>query len=176
MNQFILSDQYCPIESARMNCDIHTRSQSKEGCQILSNCFTLERMAQPDCPRTQKGTARKHSYPHHPCCKWVKESTANMDWVIQHTQELFNEYTRRHGKHHFTESFLNWVIDNVDDAIVPEGDLTPFPVAINQDAKCRAVAGFDTKPVFEQYRLFYKYDKPFAKWEKGQAQPNWFKA
>lgn len=175
MNIFILSDSYCPEESAKMQCDTHITSQSKETIQILSNCFSIERLSAPDCPKTQKGHSRKHSYPHHPCSKWAVKTKANMEWLILHAQAQFEEFTFRNKKRHFSQDFLDWIILNIKDVEVPNGGLTEFAVAINKDKRCRQLPDFNSFSVSEQYRQFYIWDKPFAKWDKGRTQPDWFK-
>lgn len=157
-----------------MQCDDHIVSQAKESVQMLSNCFELERLQAKDCPKTQKGHSRKHSYPHHPCSKWAKASKANMDWLILHAQAQFEEFIFRNKKRHFSHDFLDWIIKNIDDSIVPDGDLTPFAVAIQQDKNCRKIPNFDSFSVTEKYRAFYRLDKPFAKWKRGRQQPDWF--
>jgi hypothetical protein len=64
-----------PMLAAQALVDQHVNKQVSETAQELSNCYTLEQLADPSCPRTKKGTPRKHSYPHHPCCKWPAEVT-----------------------------------------------------------------------------------------------------
>jgi len=174
MNIFPLSERLDPIESALMQCDKHILSQGKESCQILSNCFSLEALASDGCPRTQKGHPRKHSYPHHPCCKWVQESKGNFKWLLLHAKAQFEEFTVRYGKRHFSEDFVDWACENQDLSFVSSGHMTDFPVAISEDKKCRSVDGFDALPIYGKYRLFYIHDKPFTKWEKGRSKPDWF--
>lgn len=176
MNIFLLSEQNCPIESASMMCDQHIVKMCIESCQLLATCFTLDRLAQDDCPKTQKGTPRKHFNINHPCSKWVVESTSNIRWLIRHCEEIFRQYSVRYGrdKRHFTEDFLDWVIDNIDDVLAPEGNLTPFKVAISDDSICRNIPEFETFEIYEQYRKYYIHDKPFATWDKGVSAPDWF--
>ena len=157
-----------------MQCDTHIVSQAKESAQMLSNCFSIERLAASDCPRTQKGNPRKHSYPHHPCSKWAAKTKANMDWLILHAYTQFEEFSFRNKKRHFSQDFLDWIIDNINDSIVPDGDLTEFAVAIQQDKKCRQLPNFDSLSVVDKYRAFYQFDKPFATWKKGRNKPEWF--
>jgi len=97
-----------------------------------------------------------------------------MDWLILHAYAQFEEFSFRNKKRHFSQDFLDWIIDNIDDAEVPDGDLTEFAVAIQQDKKCRQLPDFDSLSVFEKYRKFYIHDKYFAKWEKGRNKPDWF--
>lgn len=96
-----------------------------------------------------------------------------MDWLILHAQAQFEEFTFRNKKKHFSQDFLDWIIKNIDDAIVPDGELTQFPIAINKKMNCRKVIGFDNLQRFQQYRLYYQLDKPFSKWERGRNKPEW---
>ena len=148
MNIFITSPD--PKISARNLCDTHVISQLKETAQILSNCFTLEKLAQLDCPKTQKGTPRKHSYPHHPSCKWSKATKGNMEWTIKHGLEICREFIFRRDKSHFSAEFIYWCRNNIKDSIVPEGPLTPFAVAINEHQRCRTIPNYDDLPVDKQ--------------------------
>ena len=174
MNIFVLSEQYCPVESARMQCDDHVRKMGIESCQLLATAFDLERLAQDDCPKTQTGNPRKHFNPNHPCGVWARQSTANFDWLLLHTQALFSEYTRRFDKRHFTEDFADWVVINLEDANVPQGKLTSFSIAIGDDKICRNHPDFEGSETYQKYRYFYQYDKPFATWDKLNNTPDWF--
>jgi hypothetical protein len=145
-----------------------------ESVQILANCFSKEQLAQPDCPRNQKGEIRGHFNPKHPSCLFATKTRANMRWLIAHAQEIFNEHYRRYPlKRHFAHDFLDWVIANQDKSIVPEGELTDFTVAIKHDKVCRLIPGFDQLPVIEKYRLYIICDKPFAVWPDGETPP-WY--
>lgn len=174
MNIFLLSENYCPIESATMQCDDHVRKMGIESCQLLATCFTKDRLAEKDCPRTQTGKSRGHFNPNHPCGIWVRESTANVDWLVEHAMALFSQYTVRYKKRHFTETFLDWIIKNLDDAEVAEGDLTEFPIAIGNDKICRTRSDFESVDTYQKYRYFYLDDKPFASWDKTNIIPDWF--
>jgi len=169
MNIFRIYDD--PEESARHLCDTHCNKMLVESLQLLATCFTLEQLADEDCPRTQKGTSRRHFNPKHPSAVWTRESTYNMDWVIFHTMELSRERIRRGMNPHFSELFLNWVIKNADYANVPENTETPFRVAINDNMNCRKVENFTLLSPETQYKLYYRLDKPFATWK--QNRPKW---
>ncbi len=175
MNIFLLSETNCPIESAEMSCDVHSRKMCIEQTQLLANLFSPDLLATKDCPRTQSGEVRKHSHINHPCDIWTKKSSKNVDWLITHARALFKEYTFRYKKRHFTEDFLDWIENNKKEIKVPHGETTSFPIAIAADKNCRKTPGFNDMPRFEQYRLYYIHDKPFSKWEKGRNVPNWFK-
>ena len=55
-----------PIIAARNLCDKHINKMIVESAQMLANGFSLERLAQDDVPRNQKGEPRTHGYSKHP--------------------------------------------------------------------------------------------------------------
>jgi len=173
MNIFCLSE--CPKEAAQMHCDSHCSKMCVELSQLLATCFSLSRLAEDDCPRTQSGNPRKHFNPKHPSSIWTRTSKNNMRWLITHAAALFDEFEFRFNKRHFCRDFLNWAAANIDDANVPEGRLTDFSIAISQDSLCREDFRFNSASSVGKYRLYYIHDKKaFAKWEKGRPAPEWY--
>ena len=70
MNIFVLDKN--PIRAAKMACDKHVVKMILESAQML-------------CSVQPEGTAPyKRSFYNHPCTKWVRESDANYDWLIEH--------------------------------------------------------------------------------------------
>jgi len=171
MNIFVLDSN--PKKAARLMCDKHIRSKMIiESGQMLAYCFTTEQLEHPDCPRTATGQPRKQAKRHrnHPCSKWVVESKANMKWLINHALEMCDERLRRWpGKEHFTRSFIEWCDSNIENSHIPDGELTPFAVAISETMNCRQLPNFESLPTVEKYQLYYKMDKPFATWTKYAA-------
>lgn len=164
MNIFVIDSN--PRISAQHLVDRHVVKMILESAQILSNCFTLERLAELDCPRTQKGTVRKHSYPNHPCCKWVKESKFNMLWLINHAIAMDIERMERFKKDipHFSTDFIKWCAINIDDSIVPDNIPTPFAQAMPKEYQ-------NTDPVVA-YRNYYREGKKHLhKWTRNK--PSW---
>lgn len=172
MNIFCTSED--PVQAARWLCDRHVVKMGTESCQMLANCFPHTILSQIACPKTQTGNARKHSHYAHPCSIWARRSKTNMRWLIEHTENIFEEKYNRYpkGGRHFCHDFLDWVKNNLKYALVPSGDLTTFAIAINDKCKCRAIGGFDSMTRIEQYRLYYIHDKSFATWKMNK--PEWF--
>lgn len=169
MNIFCL--QLNPVAAARDNCDIHTNKMLLECAQLLANCFTLEDLK--SAPKIKTGEFRSHSYLHHPISKWVMLNNSNFEWTLLHAVSLEIERRKNGYKKHFSFDFLGWVCNNLSKSQVPEGDLTTFAVAINEQKNCRKLPGFDALHPVEQYRAYYIFDKPFAKW-KTRPTPQWF--
>lgn len=86
---------------------------------------------------------------------------------------MCKEYTRRYNKIHKSQQIIEWCNDNKHLLTFPKSELTPFRTAIGLDKKCRTVTNFDLLSVIDQYRLFYVFDKPFAKWKMNNT-PDWF--
>ena len=171
MNIFVLDKS--PEIAAQMLCDTHLSGMVKESAQMLACCFSLERLAQPDCPRTQKGTPRKHGYYNHPCTKWSRETVANMQWLVDHAIGMAEEREFRQMPRHFSSDFIEWCDANLAESLVPFGQLTDFPIAINDSMNCRKIPDFANKDRVTQYQLYYKMDKPFAGWTR-RSVPKWF--
>lgn len=110
MNLFILDKD--PLKAAQYYQDLHVNKIIIEGSQLLAAAYPLERLAEPDCPRTQKGTPRKHGHYNHPMTKWARETSSNFLWTIKHIQALISERYHRFGSRHYTEEFVQWVWRN----------------------------------------------------------------
>lgn len=169
MNIFALQSD--PILAARDNCDIHTNSQFKEIAQMLASCFTPEHLL--DAPLTQKGKPRKQGYFNHPVTKWIRTSKENTRWAIKHAWALEEERRKIGYNPHFSSCFIQWVEHNLEHSSVSDGPLTDFAVAISGDKLCVKDPAFSAATSIEKYRLFYRYDKPFAKWTN-RPVPDWF--
>ena len=174
MNIFATSSN--PKVAAQDLCDKHVHKMIVESAQMLANGFSLDRMAQGDCPRNQKGQPRSHGYSKHPCTLWCYETRGNMKWLIEHALEMGRErsYRWKDKPEHFSIAFIRWSKDNVHDSLAPIGKLTDFAIAISEDMNCRKVEGFDQLSAIQKYRLYIQMDKPFAKWTKRKT-PKWFK-
>lgn len=174
MNIFVTNPN--PIVSARELCDQHTRSKLQiESAIMLQHCFDNKVLEQ--APRTKTGKVRKSGkgYYNHPCSVWVRETTENYMWLVEHALEMFNErdYRWPGSAPHFTLEFIQWCKQNVNKTNNKKGNLTPFVVAVNPESRCKSVKGFEKMSVFERYQLYVKHDKDFATWTR-RIKPNWY--
>lgn len=167
MNIFVLDRN--PKRAAQFLCDIHVRKMLVESAQMLANAYPPTMLADEECPRTQKGTVRKHSYPHHPCSKWTLECFGNWSWLLKHAQELCKQFKFRQHKNHFTEDFIHWCYLHVPTWLpnYPNFDTTPFAVAIKDK-------NYICDDIVESYRRYYIGEKTFAKWTNVEV-PDWYK-
>jgi len=163
MNIFAVDNS--PIVAARSLCDEHVRKMIVESSQMLSLAYSLERLAEEDCPRTQKGTARKHTHRNHPCSKWTLTSMCNWQWLLDHVGALCGEFEYRFDKVHFTQTFVEWL--QTHPPTLPAQPLTQFVQAIKDQELHRP------NPI-DAYRLYYCVEKSrFATWTKRQP-PVWY--
>lgn len=169
----IFATDRCPIQSARWLPDKLVVKMGLESCQLIATCFSLDRLAASDCPRTQKGKPRGHFNPKHPSSLWTRASRANLQWLLCHTEATFEEKYARYpkGGRHFSHDFLDWAINRFDDCEVESGLQTEFSVAINEDKQCRRHPHFEKSDVVGKYRLYISMDKPYASWIRNK--PFW---
>ena len=150
MNIFVLDKN--PHVAAMYACDKHVVKMILESAQML-------------CSVHPEGTAPyKRGFYNHPCTKWVRASSENYDWMIEHARALCTEYTRRYGKVHKSEKVIDWCDANRPE--LPDVGLTPFAQAMPEDYK--------NEDAVEAYRTYYRNDKRrFATW-KDVDPPTWF--
>lgn len=179
----------CPVTSARHLVDSHVVKMVLESAQMLANCFSHEQLASETCPRTQAGTVRKYAHYNHPCSKWVRVSRDNMRWLCDHALALDEERIERslirskqhldlkeQGKPykkaiadskpvpHHCIPFIHWVLNNLDNSLIPEGLITEFAQAMPDEYKC-----LDS---VEAYRNFYiKGKQHLHTWTRNK--PDW---
>lgn len=108
----------------------------------------------------------KPTHVNHPSAVWVRQSSANYEWALQHLESLCNEYTHRYGKIHKTEqeklTLLSYIPDNITDE-----DFT-IPPQCMPDV-------YRQNDTVQAYRDYYAGAKlSFATWTKRDV-PIWFK-
>ncbi len=155
MNIFVLDQD--PIKAAQFHCDKHSIKMILEHCQMLSTALRVHSNDSLD-------GIYKQAHLNHPCSKWVRETKANFLWLCEMTEELFQEYTRRYGKHHKSYSVFEVCKNHAN--FIPEGELTNFAQAMPIEYK-------NPDPV-KAYRTYYLNDKrDFATWKMGNV-PHWW--
>lgn len=159
MNIFFLSDD--PQQSARWLVDKHMK-MLLETCQMLCTTYHLQGIEAP----------YRKTHVEHPSTKWVRASSDNFLWAIEHAYAISKEYTERYGKIHKSLAVLDWCELNSWRLGFDTKDLQPFAIAIKDSAICRTLPEFDTNDVVNCYRLFYKYDKSHLHFWK-QNKPEW---
>ena len=149
MNIFVLDKN--PHVAAMYACDKHVVKMILESAQML-------------CSVHPEGTAPyKRGFYNHPCTKWVRASSENYDWLIEHARALCTEYTRRYGKVHKSEQVIDWCDANRPE--LPDVGLTPFAQAMPEQ--------YRNSDTVKAYRAYYKGEKAkFATWKT--QRPSWW--
>ena len=94
-----------PDMSAKYLCDKHVPKMLLETCQMLSTAV-------------QKYAGRiedlyKPAYPKHPSTIWAGETRNNFVWLLEHGNEINNQYEIRHGKKHKSKRILDIIQTDV---------------------------------------------------------------
>ena len=179
MNIFVLDED--PIAAAKMYCDKHIPKMCVELLQQIGSA-AIKHGAQPEQLPLAKATQKpiRGGYHHHPCTIWVSMSRDNYLWAVHHGAALCEEYTKRFGKEHYCANGIE-ILYGLS-YLIPEGDLTPFALAMPDEYRPLTWTSKTTQePLMrscgdtagQAYRRYY-HSKAFAKWEKGRPMPNWF--
>lgn len=188
MNIFVLDED--PIAAAKMYCDRHIPKMCVELLQQIGSA-AIKHGAQPEQLPLAKATQKpiRGGYHNHPCTIWCGMSRDNYLWAAHHGAALCEEYTKRFGKEHYCANGIE-ILYGLS-YLIPEGDLTPFALAMPDDYRPHLNehigAPFDIVPnddftfishasgddAVQAYRRYY-HAKAFAKWEKGRPMPDWF--
>ena len=166
MNIFYLDPN--PKIAAQMLCNAHCANgkMATELAQMFSNLYTLKRLEASDCPRTATGNIRKHSYPHHPCTKWVMNSLENFQWALDHALYICEERRYRTGKElNGTYEFLKWVKDTANELKFANISFTTPALAMPEQY-------FNNNPVIA-YRNYYRNEKKHLLKYTKRKIPDW---
>jgi hypothetical protein len=171
MNIFFLS--LILKNCARYHCDRHVIKLILEHFQML--CTTHRVLDGPNVnPLLYKATHKNH-----PSASWIRESSANYNYLYDLTMELCSEYTYRYNKEHMCHTKFAVILKNVPKNI-PEGPLTKFPLAMPEYIKNKVLKYKDildtreyNKKVVRAYRKYYIKEKmSFCTWKKRDI-PHW---
>ena len=177
MNIFVLDTN--PLLAALMHCDKHVPKMCVEAAQMMASALRRHGATDEQMPLTKSGTPYKGGYAHHPCTVWAGDSRDNFLWLADHAIFLSGEYARRFGKIH---ACTIPIADMRDKALtIPEGDLTPFALAMPDEYRPRGSSDdvlymeAEGDDAVKAYRAYY-HSKQFAKWEKGTPAPDWWRS
>ena len=92
MNIFRLHDD--PELCAQYHTDKHVVKMIMEHCQLMSTAHHV--LGSP----LDLDTIYRRTHENHPSAKWVRESSANYEWLHKLNVALCREYTYRYGKIH----------------------------------------------------------------------------
>lgn len=154
MNIFVLSHD--PELAARQQVDKHVVKMVLETAQLLSTCHRVLESQWAE-------ELYKKTHVNHPCSVWVRQSSANYDWLYRHFLFLLDEYTFRYGKTHKCSMYQEILSFNP----VPVGELTPFALAMPEQYKKECpVQSYRNYYISEKQKLFNWTRRDIPEWTK----------
>lgn len=156
MNIFVLDTDINSCAAA--HCDKHVVKMIVEYCQLLSTTCHVHGISTEEM--------YKKTHVNHPCAAWVRESSANYNYLLELTIALLDQYTLRYGKVHASSRLIPLFIDKISEVPIGKGSLTPFAIVVNNENRLMADA-------VSEYRHLYKTTKRDMCTWKTEA-PSWF--
>lgn len=179
MNIFFLDHDL--VKCAQAHCNKHVVKMIVEYAQLLSTAHRMldgtRKLVLETDPKTGKDKWKwrwvlpndlnelllKDTHHYHPSAVWVRESSANYDWLCDLLRELTIEYTHRYSKVHSYAPLLG-VLWNKPNSI-PEIGLTSVRLAMPDEYK--------TEDAVESYREYYRKGKTELLQYKNREIPTW---
>lgn len=168
MNLFVLDTN--PTVAAKSQINKHIVKMPSETANML--LWSLQMAGEP-MPPNKQGEPVKLSHFNHPCSIWVRETSANYAWTLEHGYSLCYEYRRRYGKQHHALTYLaecnRWF--RAANSWNGKDYQTPF-------ARCfsNCIEAVQIPDTVEAYREFYWRDKwSFALWPDYLSVPEWWR-
>ena len=177
MNIFYVDSN--PEVAARNMVDRHVVKMILETAQLLSTAHRVidgeEYVGQSQSGRKAKrwrlsGNADAIMYAathiNHPSAVWVRENSANYDWLYDHLLALGREYTYRYGRTHLTIDKLKDILEDAPENITQRKVMTKMPSCMDK----QYIVSLD--PI-TNYRNYYNYGKTdLLRWSN-RPPPQW---
>ena len=159
MNIFVLDSD--PVTCATMHCDKHVVKMILESAQMI--CTTHHQHPNTDI---DYDIPYKQTHVNHPCNRWLRDSLANYQWLVDLTKHLNDEYKYRYD--HDTNHKSYDAIKDLPLPNLPDIGLTGFARAMPDQCKIG-------KDVIASYRNYYKVAKKDFLTYKKRDNPYWLK-
>jgi hypothetical protein len=177
MNIFYVDSD--PEVAARNMVDRHVVKMILETAQLLSTAHRVidgeEYVGQSQSGRKAKrwrlsGNVDAIMYAathiNHPSAVWVRENSANYDWLYDHLLALGREYTHRYGRTHLTIDKLKDILKDAPENIEQSIEMTKMPSCMDK----QYIVSLD--PI-TNYRNYYNYGKTdLLRWSN-RPPPQW---
>ena len=177
MNIFYVNSD--PEVAARSMVDRHVVKMILETAQLLSTAHRVidgeEYVGQSQSGRKAKrwrlsGNVDAIMYAathiNHPSAVWVRENSANYDWLYDHLLALGSEYTHRYGRTHLTIDKLKDILKDSPQNIKQSNVMTKMPSCMDK----QYIVSVD--PI-TNYRNYYNYGKTdLLRWSN-RPPPQW---
>lgn len=157
VNIFYLSND--PVEAARWHLDRHVVKMILEYAQLLSTAHRI-------LDNSQDPILYRITHKNHPSAVWVRKSVHNYNWLYELFIALCDEYTRRYGKIHLTDTKLRDVL------VVPPKNISTDPFVQPPQAMPNEYKDVDSIVAYRQYYINAK--NKFATWKIPEHKPSWF--
>jgi len=165
--------------AARNMVDRHVVKMILETAQLLSTAHRVidgeEYVGQSQSGRKAKrwrlsGNADAIMYAathiNHPSAVWVRENSANYNWLYDHLLALGREYTYRYGRTHLTIDKLKDILEDAPENITQSNVMTKMPSCMDK----QYIVSLD--PI-TNYRNYYNYGKTdLLRWSN-RPPPQW---
>lgn len=152
MNIFALDTN--PKIAARYQVDKHVVKMVLETAQLLSTCHRV-------LDSEWAELVYKKTHVNHPCSIWVRESSENYNWLLEHFVYLLEEYTFRYGKVHKCSEYLHILKNNPVDS----DPLTLFALAMPDEYKMDC-------PVLSYRKYYINAKSALFSWTRREL-PDW---
>ena len=177
MNIFYVDSD--PEVAARNMVDRHVVKMILETAQLLSTAHRVidgeEYVGQSQSGRKAKrwrlsGNVDAIMYAathiNHPSAVWVRENSANYNWLYDHLLALGREYTYRYGRTHLTIDKLKDILEDTPENIEQSNVMTKMPSCMDK----QYIVSLD--PIIN-YRNYYNYGKTdLLRWSN-RPPPQW---
>ena len=177
MNIFYVNSD--PEVAARNMVDRHVVKMILETAQLLSTAHRVidgeEYVGQSQSGRKAKrwrlsGNVDAIMYAathiNHPSAVWVRENSANYNWLYDHLLALGSEYTHRYGRTHLTIDKLKDILKDSPENIPQSSVMTKMPSCMDK----QYIVSVD--PI-TNYRNYYNYGKTdLLRWSN-RPPPQW---
>jgi hypothetical protein len=177
MNIFYVNSD--PEVAARSMVDRHVVKMILETAQLLSTAHRVidgeEYVGQSQSGRKAKrwrlsGNVDAIMYAathiNHPSAVWVRENSANYNWLYDHLLALGREYTYRYGRTHLTIDKLKDILKDSPQNIKQSNVMTKMPSCMDK----QYIVSLD--PI-TNYRNYYNYGKTdLLRWSN-RPPPQW---
>ncbi len=177
MNIFYVNSD--PEVAARSMVDRHVVKMILETAQLLSTAHRVidgeEYVGQSQSGRKAKrwrlsGNVDAIMYAathiNHPSAVWVRENSANYNWLYDHLLALGREYTYRYGRTHLTIDKLKDILKDAPENIEQSSVMTKMPSCMDK----QYIVSLD--PIIN-YRNYYNYGKTdLLRWSN-RPPPQW---
>ena len=171
-NPLLCAEQHCDkhvvkmvIEYAQLMCTAHRYLDGELYGELTDKGRKIKRWRHPNT--CMEATLYKASHVNHPDGLWVRNSSANYDYLYDLWFKLCKEYTHRYGRLHLTQEKLEHLLKFAPKNIpfATEADVKGLPLAMPDDVK--------GKSVVNSYRRYYnKYKIDLAKYTN-REEPEW---